>query len=224
MSARTTLLDAPEADWRNSLDFILSYDGPLRASQRDPEGNRPPKHPELRRSIRADFHHQLKELWRVSPGLRGEGQIRFTLDNGEEWNPARMKDDLANRHQHYGKRFVPLVTEELDLLCSIEILFLRRDRPGGTVYAGDIDNRIKTLIDCLRVPDPNEGYSDLDLGPDFDPFFVLLQDDKLITKLSVETERLYLPVTGNDDSADVRLFIKVRVKPYNPTVLNTHLS
>ncbi|HEY1142512.1 MAG TPA: hypothetical protein VGE68_00605 [Sphingomicrobium sp.] len=218
------LLGAPEADWENAVEFVLSYDGPLRATQREPRQGQPPKHADLKRAIRAEFHHQLKELWRVNPALKGEGLMQFTLDDGTELNPTRLKEDLANKHQHYGKRFVPLVTEELDLLCSLDILFLRRDRPGGTVYAGDLDNRIKTLIDCLRIPEAGEGYSDLELGPDYDPFFVLLEEDKLLTKVSIETDRLYRPVTDEDDNADARLFIKVRIKPYNPNILNTHLG
>ncbi len=143
MSVVKTLLGAPETDWSGSMEFILNYDGPLRATRRDPKPGQAPKHAELKRRIRADFHHQLKELWRVNPGLTGEGQVQFTLDDGSEWNPRRMQNELADHHQHYGKRFVPLVTEHLDLLCSLEILLLRRDRPGGPVYAGDLDNRVK---------------------------------------------------------------------------------
>ncbi len=63
-----------------------------------------------------------------------------------------MVEDIASQYQESGFRFVPLVRESLSLLCSLDVLFLRRDFPGSVISAGDIDNRIKTLIDALRRP------------------------------------------------------------------------
>jgi hypothetical protein len=37
-------------------------------------------------------------------------------------------------------------------MCSLQILFLRHDPPGSVIHAGDLDNRVKTLIDALRMP------------------------------------------------------------------------
>jgi hypothetical protein len=85
-----------------------------------------------------------------------------------------------------------LVIEELSLSCRLDILFLRSDRAGSLIKSGDIDNRLKTLFDALRMPE-----SKAELGgyekpiDDEDPFFVLLQDDKLITHISVETDVLH---------------------------------
>jgi hypothetical protein len=36
----------------------------------------------------------------------------------------------------------------------LNILFLRADIPGKVVQSGDIDNRLKTLFDALRMPQP----------------------------------------------------------------------
>ncbi len=63
-----------------------------------------------------------------------------------------MVDVIADQYHEFGYRFVPLVREEISLLCSVGILFLRRDIPGSLLSAGDIDNRIKTVIDTLRRP------------------------------------------------------------------------
>src|SRR6266849_6098917 len=52
-----------------------------------------------------------------------------------------------------GKQFVPLVRQSLALACSLDILFLRREEPGSLILqGGDIDNRIKTLFDALKMP------------------------------------------------------------------------
>ncbi|MBL4858726.1 MAG: hypothetical protein JKY36_05970 [Erythrobacter sp.] len=199
----------------------MTYEGPLYAAQRD-GGRGRSKHMDNKRDLRAAFHRQLKELWEITPQLRGDGQVTFIAMEGD-WEPrSRLKEELAEKHQHYGYKFVPLVTEELDLLCSIDILFLRPDRPGSVVWAGDIDNRLKTLLDALRVPEASEGYSLTAPANDMDPFFVLLEDDKLITRVSVETDRLLAPVSG--DNADVRLVLHVKVKPYAPSHWNDHLG
>jgi hypothetical protein len=46
---------------------------------------------------------------------------------------------------------------------------------------GDIDNRLKTLFDCLTLPDPNQGYEAETPAQDELPYFYcLLEDDRLI--------------------------------------------
>jgi hypothetical protein len=99
------------------------------------------------------------------------------------------------------------------LICSLSILFLRTDAPGAIVNSGDVDNRLKTLFDGLRMPTNKD---EVRHGPSDDekPFFVLLEDDKLITHLSVETDTLLEQVSEHWDDNDVRLIISVKVKPY----------
>jgi hypothetical protein len=119
--------------------------------------------------------------------------------------------------------FVPLVTQELDLICGLDILFLRPDRPGDLFWAGDIDNRIKTLLDAMRIPEADENYSARTPLPDEKPFFCLLEEDKLITKLSVDTDRLLEPVKDANDKAEARL-VTVRLRPYELTADNMHFG
>ena len=75
--------------------------------------------------------------------------------------------------------FLPLVTQRLNLIAALQIHFLRRQEPRAIVSTGgDIDNRIKTLLDALRVPSnvsellPND-------SPNTDeyPFYCLLEDE-----------------------------------------------
>jgi hypothetical protein len=90
---------------------------------------------------------------------------------------------------------------------------LRPDTPGK-IWAGDIDNRIKTLIDALRIPEANERYAQKKPLADEKPFFCLLEDDKLITKLSVESDQILQFITEQQSLNEVRLVITVRLRPY----------
>ena len=83
---------------------------------------------------------------------------------------------LASQFNREGYRFVPLICENFSLLCALDILFLRRDFPAGVISAGDLDNRVKTLIDALRMPkSANELRGDeTPPAPDENPFFCLL--------------------------------------------------
>jgi hypothetical protein len=108
---------------------------------------------------------------------------------------------------------VPLVTHEIDVLCGLEVLFLRPDKPGDVMWAGDIDNRIKTLIDALRIPMANERYDQRIPEDDEKPFFVLMEEDKLVTKLTVDTDQL-LDFDSPQQANEVMLVVTVRVRPF----------
>lgn len=86
-------------------------------------------------------------------------------------------------------------------------------------HGGDIDNRIKTLLDSLRVPEAGEIEA---LTPDVteNPFYCLLEDDSLVTGFQVKTERLLEPSSGAESQADVRLMITVIVRPTEVTIEN----
>ena len=165
------------------MEFRLIYEGRLRA-----DGLAKEKH-----DMRKALHPQLKELW---------NQHQFLSVNIEHF---------ASAYQKCGFRFVPLVNERQCRVCALDILFLRRDHPGNLVKrGGDIDNRIKTLLDALRMPqDCNELAGAVpDAGED--PFFCLLQDDELITEISVTTDRLLLPQKASAHVNDVLLIIRVK--------------
>jgi hypothetical protein len=103
----------------------------------------------------------------------------------------------------------------MNLLCSIEVLFLRTDPPGSVFSAGDIDNRLKTLFDGLLIPkEANQLGSYSSPGVGEDPFFCLLEDDSLITSVAVETDTLLAPTSNPPDPSDARVIVTVRVRPY----------
>jgi hypothetical protein len=206
----------------DDMEFRLTYEGPLLATQRDPVNGQPDRRAEHKHEIRKAFHSQLKRLWEITPFLKtGEASGPTVLVTQSSPDAADYKiDTLAKRYAMFGFNFVPLVTANLDLLCSLDILFLRKGPPGSAIESGDIDNRLKTLFDALRIPTPGERYSARQPEADEKPFFCLLEDDKLITKISVETDRLLQDIGPKPDHNDVRLVISVRLRPQEMTIDN----
>ncbi|MDE0105166.1 MAG: hypothetical protein OXN89_22545 [Bryobacterales bacterium] len=101
----------------------------------------------------------------------------------------------------------------------MDILMLRKGAPGRV--RTDIDNRLKTLFDALRMPSSTELARSITCEekqsslPERDPFFVLLQDDKLITKVTVTSDMLLEPIPDLARQEDaVRLVICVNIRPY----------
>jgi len=154
------------------MRFTLTYTGELKANAR----------PQHKHDLRREFHKQLRVLWQQPP-----------LAAHNHWfTPGLRKTpiDLNRRVPPY--RFVPLVSPSIFLVCELRIFLLRPEPPGAIItQGGDIDNRLKTLFDALRVPkDKGELPSQAAPAPDEDPFFCLLEDDALIIGVSVETDRL----------------------------------
>lgn len=111
--------------------------------------------------------------------------------------------------EHHGFRFAPLVSSRIHFVAVLEILLLRPEPPGEFLTsAGDLDNRIKTLLDALKMPHEATALPpDTMPGTDENPFFCLLQDDALITGLTIRTDRLLEPTSTRNE---VLLLVKVR--------------
>jgi len=117
-----------------------------------------------------------------------------------------------------GFQFVPLIIGAIHAVCHVDILFLRREKPGDLLskpkdeYGGDLDNRLKIFLDALRVPrelaEIPAGAQPLD---EEKPFFCLLEDDSLITRFSVESDTLLGPANMGSQT-DVSLIAKVTTR------------
>jgi hypothetical protein len=127
-------------------------------------------------------------------------------------------EKLADERPFNGFRFIPLVTEKQCLHCSIEILFLRHEDTGNLIFqGGDIDGRVKTIFDALRMPKIGELAAADKPDSDEDPFFVLLEDDKLISHVTVSTEQLLMLPEKREISPN-DAFLQIRVE-LNPTMM-----
>jgi hypothetical protein len=83
---------------------------------------------------------------------------------------------------------------------------------------GDIDNRLKVLLDGLRMPKSVSELGGIDIDPtEENPFFVLLEDDQLITRISVTTDTLLTPQKAFEGIHDV--FLEIRVTMVNPSAI-----
>lgn len=191
------------------VEFRLTYEGLLFGpTQKD-------KRAAHKHEVRRVFHRQLKRLWQVNPFLRADWTMLPTQDYRRLPAAKPLVEYVAQNNERFGYRFVPLVRRDLSLLCSIHILFLRPDQPGDVLKSGDIDNRLKSISDALCMPRHAE-----QLGPfktpeaDENPFFCLLEDDSVITHLSIETDMLFQPTGEQFDVNDARLVLTVRIKPY----------
>jgi hypothetical protein len=155
-------------------------------------------------------------------------QVRFTPENVNartleevheqlfhtEYDDFTVAQKIATQFAVNGFLFLPLVGSVfsgVDTACAVHILFLRRDSPGKIVSGGgDIDNRIKTLLDALKMPTAGELPPQATPQAGETPFFCLVQDDKLITEMQVTTDRLLTPLADNEHANDVHLVIHVR--------------
>jgi len=200
------------------MRFVLVYDGPLSASQR--------KKPAELKELRTHFHHQILALWETSHALRkmrwdarvpdGKssrlGIADSSLHNHYKSEPpseiAEGYVDLVAQITRKNRKFQPLVRDSMSLTCRLNIHFLRADEPGDIRNnAGDIDNRIKTLLDALEAPanDASEAQFDSTL----DCTYCLLEDDRLVTALNVKTDRLLTATHSKRDQ--VQLIIEVLI-------------
>jgi hypothetical protein len=183
------------------LEFVLRYKGPLHANSNAKE-----KH-----AIRQLFHPQLKNLWQTHPLLAGTTSIELVGRSEERWVKETRVDWISESHRRGAYRFVPLVSKDLNLICGLDIQFLRRESPGMLIRGGgDIDNRVKTLFDALRIPDENQIEK---MSPELDeePFYCLLEDDALITGFCITTERLLDPLAEGEPPSHIALHIKAKV-------------
>lgn len=167
-------------------------------------------------AIREKLHPQLEAVWRDHPAV-SKWMASYPVAADEASNPESKGTGLLSVFAIGDERFVPLVTKRLDMSCYLNILFLRSARPGGVVGdGGDIDNRLKTLFDALRMPlresellrpALSSSSSSSPMLPR--PYFCLLEDDSLISGFQIKTEQLFYPVPQSADA--VRLIIEARI-------------
>lgn len=195
------------------MEFHLIYSGELLKADSRGSSRVWEKH-----CIRRELHQQLKTLWEKHPALKEYANRTVEKDdNGVLLIPPKpWLEVVAHEYERAGIGFIPIMTEANGLVCSLDILFLRPENPGSIIdSAGDIDNRIKTLIDALRIPEnASEMKTSKGDPPDPNPMYCLLQDDKLITGLRVKTDRLLNPKGTNRREA--LLVIRVETAQVDP--------
>ena len=185
------------------MEFTLHYRGELKA-------NRGPKD---KHALRRHFHAQLGILWQQVP-LKERGDLLGRDANDVGSSIVRSVNGFS---------FAPLVCEKLHLIAELNITMLRPEPPGSIItQAGDIDNRLKTLFDALKIPkEPTALPADAVPEEGETPFFCLLEDDNLITKVAVSTDRL---LYGDVRPSEVELLVHVTTKAISAVWANAGLG
>lgn len=186
------------------MEFRLLFRGIL------PGNNRRAEHKHL---IRVQFHPQLKLLWNYVP-LSG---LSSSL------TPPSKQNDTSILVKRHGIDFAPLVNNTYKLRADLDILLLEPFVAGQQKpRTADLDNRIKTLIDGLRPPDKRQEFSKEAREYYSDsPFHCLLEDDSLISNVSVTADRLLDATTEEESMAIIRVAIRAVSPTWASIVLAT---
>jgi hypothetical protein len=222
------------------MKFTLSYEGSLPSS-----GNKPKNEAkwEIRKKLEPQFkdlwssHPALRQVEdnRHFPKTGGAALVQAhhlypgpvrqplmaTLDltkSTYDFEPLGFIEpiDLCEAIEEHGAWFRPLVRESYALHCGLKIVFLRKEPPGKVYQGGDIDGRIKTIVDALTMPRHVEQI--LEKSNEAQPIYCLLEDDSLISGLQVESERLLGDQHNPADYA--KLIIEVDVRVRQATIYN----
>mgnify|MGYP001247401036 CR=1 FL=1 len=183
----------------DEVNFRLIYDGPLKAASQS-ETRRVEKH-----ALRCVFSRQLLQLY-----TNHDAEFLAAEWDSEPPRPVKCGE--------FG--CIALVRARLNLVCDLDILFLRRENPGQLIqHGGDIDNRIKVLFDSLRIPqDDQEVRGCKPEGSNL--LFCLTENDSLITGFRVTTDQLLEPPASRAEQNNVQLIINVEVKATRLTEQN----
>ncbi|MFP5233950.1 MAG: hypothetical protein ACLGQX_15200 [Acidobacteriota bacterium] len=212
---RIVIVGNREPIGKDSVRFRLIYSGQLLGASRvDTRGSH--KH-EIRKSLST----QLQRLWETKQHLRRYATQRgfYSLNStgrtiggspekAQEQGYQAGLDSLSEIWVRKQARFIPLVTSEICVRCKVDILFLRPEEKNYILQGGDLDNRLKTLFDAFRVPKDTEQVLDQNT------LFVLLEDDSLISEVSIVTDNLLLlPGRQEIHPTDAFLVIDVQLEP-----------
>lgn len=156
--------------------------------------------------IRKAFYPQLEKLWQQEPLASASSSLLV-------FPPMPAK--VSNIRPRGIVQFAPLVTAELKLFAEVSVL-LFRPRPKGSLLGakGDADNQLKTLLDALRMPSPNQEIKQAISANLSNPFYCLLEDDSLVTKVCLETEQWLASKDPNQCLAIIDVVIKKSVVTY----------
>lgn len=208
------------------MKFTLTFQGPL-----PPCGNN--RKPEEKWAIRQQISPQLADLWHCHPALQEIKYYRHWPRTGSYvWTethhtappPTNLRTpqagdvDLLEELQIEGYKFLPLVRKHMALVCSLHVLFMRQGQVGELYQDGDLDNRVKTLLDALRIPDMGEIRGARPTESKDELIYCLLEDDKYVTGVNIETRQL-LNRRGASPF-EVNLVVDVDIRITHPRAYN----
>jgi len=173
--------------------------------------------------IRSDLSLQLEYLWQTHRAIQELKEYGYVVRPGstntiiDQSATSRQIAQRAPSHMMSlidwitvdGHRYQPLVRSSLDLNCALSILFLRQDDPGALItQGGDLDGRMKTLLDALRMPSSAEQEAG---GAPSSDTYCIMQSDTLVSGMEIETERLLVPTSSHPHEAQIVTEVSLRI-------------
>lgn len=184
------------------MQFRLTYNGQIQSRQ---QAGLPAV-----QAIREALSPQIERLWQYPP-----------LNQSTDWlNPSGTYHACSTVDDW---NFVSTISNTIGLYGELDILILR-PQPLGSVVSkdGDLDNKLKTLIDALTLPTLQQ-VQDMKRKHGLEQRerqFCVFSDDNLITKLSVTSDRLLEDMRV----ATALVIINVTVRVGKPSIGNIHLA
>ena len=179
------------------MELTLFYTGDLLKTKRAT--------PEDKQKLRRHFHSQLRILWNQPPLSEYHHLLSVPFSS-----PISILIPIGNFV------FAPLVSKKIHSVAELDIILLRPGPPGKAIKSGDIDNRLKILFDALKIPHESNALPPGDNPQDEEkPFFVLLEDDSLITKVSINTYQLLEQRSWSNVVLIVRVTTKVTITTWD---------
>jgi len=191
----------PTADEVIDLKFTLYYRGPI--------GSNKIAH---KHAIRRQFHEQMKELWEQHKGLAS------LSDLNRKTRHKKVPQISSNNRNGDSYNWLYLIGPAHGISCSLEITLLKRGAYGKILrHGGDLDNKLKTLIDALKAPRHKEEHPDGPPMDDENPYFCVMEDDNFIDSIKIKTDRLLATSASNseDKPDDVIVLIEVTTAVYD---------
>lgn len=147
--------------------------------------------------MRLSFHNQLARLWGEHP-----------FEVLKEWEDSNFAAGAPNFIRRVsGVNFVPFYDErKVGIAVGLEINLLSgqpKDAPK-VISAGDLDNRIKSVIDALHPPQKDSLSQELTA---LNRVYCLMSDDEAVKEISAST-RPFLDSKQHDDA-----FVIVEARP-----------
>jgi hypothetical protein len=190
------------------LRFSLKYEGELKSTTdrrtRVADKNR----------LRWHFSDQLEAL--LCRGDFSRIQTRNREPDNETGNGITLDLSKIGGGEIKGVYYIPVIDRTFIAVCSLAIRLDRSERPGslfehGNDGDGDLDNRLKTLLDALRVPHNENEARQHETEPNKRTCVCLFEDDSMVTALNIETRPSLRPLPRGH----VELTIDVEIRTHD---------
>jgi len=190
-------IGTPQTEGRVVIQIQLAFGEEIPSGQRRGTGF-------VKHKMRRKFSVYLRRLWRTHKVLVGFDEALPVVPYPQK--RSALDDDQQPFYQAElaGYTWIPLVTRRNKLKVDLSIELLG-DSPKVLQAKGDLDNRVKVVLDSLRMVRQASELDTADRHGGGKRLYVLLEDDSLIQSLQVTA----VPSLGSPIEHRVTIDVKV---------------